>query len=60
MDSIAYTIKGLILLGILTGGDGITIPYISDGALERTLEHSPSRRYQQSERIKKGIPFETR
>ena len=39
MDSIVYTIKSLILLGILTGGNGIAIPYISDGLLERTLEH---------------------
>ena len=40
MDSIVYNIKSLILIGILTGGNGIAIPYISDGLLERTLAQS--------------------
>jgi hypothetical protein len=56
LDSIIHTIKSLILLGILTGGNGIAIPYISDGLLERTLEHSPTRSNQQRNGLRKEFP----
>ena len=44
LDSIVYTIKGLILLGILTGGDDITIPYISGGLPSSTPQREDTNR----------------